>query len=261
VQANPAHRQPPLWDQSGRAQLSVAPYLEVPQLFHATADEYRLLGLGLDLVPSLLQRVQTEVGITTLPGNLLGIQREALQEVARTSHRAAYLRSKCYICIHCLLTHAQRASPMATLRLDTLRQHLVCATCLRNELVAVNLLGRVLSFRKQQYYLCPQCTTIQRYRPHAGPPWTDDPGGCAHSEPRGSSGGARRRLACFWCSEPAATHTLERVDHLTGEMVQFHYCQRHCPKPEAVSRCYNARQLAAVGPPQSRLRHALQRDL
>lgn len=258
VQANPPHRQPALWDQGGKQQLEVRQYLEVPQLLHATAEEYKLLGLELSLAPSLLQRVQTEVGITPLPRNLRTIQSEALREVARTSQRAAYLRSKCYICIHCLLTHAQRASPMATLRLDTLRQHLVCATCLRDELVAVNLLGRVLSFRKQQYYLCPQCTTIQRYTPHSGPRWTEDLHACcAHSEARGG-GCVRKRLPCFWCSEPAAIHTLERVDHLTGEMVQFHYCQRHCPKPEAVSRCYNARHLAAVGPPQSRFRQAQQ---
>ncbi len=264
VQANPPQRQPPLWDQSSKGQLEVRQYLEVPQLLHATTDEYRLLGLGLDLIPSLLQRVQTEVAITPLPRNLLEIQREALLEVAGTSHRAAYLRSKSYICIHCLLTHTQRASPMATLRLDTLKQHLVCATCMRHELVAVDLLGRVLSFRKQQYYLCPQCTTIQQYNPRCGPMWTGlQPGGCMHTqhstEPRGggpaASSCARRRMPCFWCSEPAATHTLERVDHLTGEMVQFHYCQRHCPRLDAVSKCYNARQLASVGPPQSRLRH------
>jgi hypothetical protein len=49
------------------------------------------------------------------------------------------------------------------------------------------------------------------------------------------------------CSELALAHAVRRVDQLTGEMHEFHYCQRHTPRPEAVRLCVNARQLGALG--------------
>ncbi len=245
------------------AQEDVYRYLEVPRLYAATTDEFKLLAAGLDLQPLLLQLIQTEVQISPLPRNLLEIQWLALQELAGSSHRKAYLRSRRYLCVHCLLMHAAKTSPMATLRLDTLQQRLVCATCLKHELVCVNLLGRILSFRKQQYYLCPQCMTVQQYKASGEQVWvgsccTPSAHSCLHtiSESKGGAVGPRRKPPCFLCSEPAATQTIERVDHLTGELVLFHYCQRHTPRMDAVAKCSNARQLAAIGPPPSRIRHA-----
>jgi hypothetical protein len=245
----------------GGMQDDVYRYLEVPRLHAATTDEFKLLASGLNLKPSLLQLIQTEVQISPLPRNLLEVQWLALQELAGSSQRKAYLRSRRYLCIHCLLTHAAKTSPMATLRLDTLQQRLVCATCLKHELVCVNLLGRILSFRKQQYYLCPQCMTVQQYRASGEQVWVDCciPSGhsCMHTiqEAKGS-GGPKRKPACFLCFEPSATQTVERVDHLTGELVLFHYCQRHAPRLDTVAKCSNARQLAGIGPPPSRIRHA-----
>jgi hypothetical protein len=39
--------------------------------------------------------------------------------------------------------------------------------------------------------------------------------------------------------------TALRVDHLTGEMQEFHYCQRHAPRSETARMCVNARQMAS----------------
>ena len=261
-------RESPAWNPGNTSasapagmQDDVYKYLEVPRLYAATTDEFKLLASGLGLKPSLLQLIQTEVQISPLPRNLLEIQWLALQELAGSSHRKAYLRTRRYLCIHCLLTHAAKTSPMATLRLDTLQQRLVCATCLKHELVCVNLLGRILSFRKQQYFLCPQCMTVQQYRASGEQVWVENciqsGHSCMHTIPetRGAVG-PKRKPACFLCSEPTATQTTERVDHLTGELVLFHYCQRHAPRPDTVAKCSNARQLAGIGPPPSRIRHA-----
>jgi hypothetical protein len=241
-------------------------YLQVPRLHNATPDEFRLLGFALHLNPAILQRMQAEVQINPLPQNLLRLQAEALAEVAQQNQRSAYLRARRYICAHCLLlAHSQKAgAATGTLRLDTLRQRLVCATCLRDELVCVNLLGRILTFRKHQYYLCPQCTTIQWYQATGRERTWQQGATCCHAartlEPGSSnhnnSNTKGRKLSCHWCSEQNATLTVERVDHLTGEMVQFHYCQRHIPRQDAMAKCFNARRMSVLGPPQSRIRQS-----
>jgi hypothetical protein len=225
-------------------------YLAIPQLHTSSLDEFRLLSIGLHLNPLILQQIQTEIQIHPLPKNLLEIQSVSLQELASANQRKAFLRTRRYICAHCLLSQTTKSCPMATLRLDTLMQRLVCATCLKPDLVCINLLGRILSFRKQQYYLCPQCMTVQQYKASEDQIWTSQQG-CEHTsqDPRNiPKNGGKKKLVCFWCSEPAAIFSVERVNHLTGEMLWFHYCQRHTPRPDTLTKCSNARQLSATSP-------------
>lgn len=244
--------------------VNVQRYLEIPRLFSSTVDEFRLLCAGLNLQPSLLQQIQTEVQIHVLPKNLQEMQWEALQRMAVTSRRKAYLRAHRYVCVHCLLTQPARNNLLAILRLDTLKQQLVCATCLTHDIVAINLLGRVLSLRGQQFYLCPQCVMVQQYKAGGEQIWASSANQCstealcAHKPAGSKPAGGKRKPKCFWCSEPVATHTVERVDHITGEMMEFHYCQRHSPSTEAMAKCSNARQLAALTLHPSKNRHAME---
>jgi hypothetical protein len=237
--------------------------MEAPLLWGSNGNEYRLLARALSLNPSILQRVQMEFVIHPLPKNLMDIQVMALNEVAGVNQRTAYLRARRHICVHCLLTHTAKSDPIAgTLRLDTLGQKLVCATCLSQELIVVNLLGRVLSFRKHQYYLCPQCTTIQKYKGEGEQAWHGSahaPHQCTHSASSNhrQSSQIKKKPLCYWCNEPAATQAVERVDHITGEMVLHYYCQRHCPRGDVLAKCYNVRQLSNLAPPVSRARQML----
>ena len=75
--------------------------------------------------------------------------------------------------------------------------------------------------------------------------WSLD--GCRHAEQSRPSktAPARARPVCPACTEPANQQRIERVDHLTGEMRQFSFCQRHTPRPDELARCQNARQLSA----------------
>lgn len=151
--------------------------------------------------------------------------------------------------MHCMLAH--KSEPIAKLRLDTLTLKLTCATCLHKDLICVDLVGRVMRFRKQHYYLCPSCVSIQEYKgdsseqiwPHES---LDGPAGpCVHNphHRQPTAGHARRRLPCVVCSESASGHTVERVEHLTGRMRLFHYCQRHAPRYEMALKCVNVSQL------------------
>ena len=241
-------------------------YWEAPELRRgAPADEYRLLALALGLHAGALQAVQQELVVAPLPGNLRRMQEAALRR-RPGGQRTAYLQSRWFVCARCAIAPQQRATPpaaapQARLRLDTLTQRLVCVTCLSPDPVCVDLVGRVLQFRRSRhFYLCPACATVQEYQ--AGPseqPWApaEEPDGshsCCHRPPRRGvrRGGGQHTAggsgACDACGEAAlAAHPPTwRVDHLTGEMVPFSYCQRHAPRSEAARRAVNARQMARL---------------
>lgn len=278
-----AHAEPPLHMPPSTAVAPLPPsalppgdelrYWETPELrrgrggLPALADEYRLLALALGLQAPALQTVQSDFVVTPLPGNLRRMQQEALRR-RPGGPRTAYLQSRWFVCARCSIVPQQRpaagaggAAPQTRLRLDTLAQRLVCATCLTPDPVCVDLVGRVLQHRRSRHlYLCPGCATVQEYQ--AAPneqPWTpveeaDGSYSCCHRPPKrglrrggGQHGGAAGGSgACDACGEPAlAAHPPTwRVDHLTGEMVPFSYCQRHTPRCEAARRAVNARQMA-----------------
>ena len=241
----------------------------VPVLHNATADEYRLLGLGLGLPGAYIQHIQRSVQMFSLPGNLKRLQMERLEAAGPEGQRAAYLQSRWYICTHCMITNQKTQHHSTRLRLDTLSQRLVCATCLSpDSVVAVNMLGRIMVLYKTHYYLCPQCTLVHAYVGGGEQPWvpadlaSDGGRGCCHDSQHqgrargqqltGTSGGnsstqsgkgSKRKERCCVCSEHALIPTARRVDHLTGEMTEFHYCQRHMPRTETARKCVNSRQL------------------
>lgn len=153
--------------------------------------------------------------------------------------------------MHCALVQKTHNTPR--LRLDTLRQALVCATCMRNDLIKVNLLGRTLRYRQQHFYLCPVCVSIQQYKGKEEQPWmprvsADGQLVCPHMPGRQPGTPLKQRCLCCICSEPALVHTIERIDHLLGKFQQFHFCQRHMPRLDILIKCVNARQLAAYSP-------------
>jgi len=251
--AHPPPRQPP------HAEPACPPHAEavhwrdhlwdVPELRGRCPEEYRLLGIALGLQPEGMHLIQQEIRVTPLPANLRRIQLERLwADGAASMMRRSYLQSRLHICMRCMMTqrpNAQQGPQTARMRLDTLTQRLVCATCLTPDPLCVNLVGRVLQYRRgRHYYLCPGCATVQVYRGEGEQPWAPG-GGCGHREPAAPDQhkSFRRKERCLVCSEHCLVHTARRVDHLTGEMLELHFCQRHCPRPEQARKCVNARQM------------------
>ncbi len=240
----------------------------VPALINGTSDEYRLLALSLDLPGHIIQRIHQGVRVYPLPNNLRRLQIESIQAGGPERKRAFYLQSRWSICARCLTTQGKaqasslQPSGRPRLRLDTLSHALVCATCLTPDPVPVNLLGRVMVYHKTHYYLCPSCTTVQPYRGGEEQPWPMTEAGCGHSSHAGTkacasssgSGGknGKRKETCCVCQEVGLIQTVSRVNHLSGEMLEFHYCMRHAPRPGAARECVNARQLEADPGPKPR---------
>ena len=227
-----------------------------PLLPSGSADEYHLLGLALSLPGDVIQQVQKETRVFSLPGNLRRMQEESLASTGRSRMRASFLQTRWYICMQCMVHHKTQHH-RTRLRLDTLTHRLVCATCLTEDPVAINMVGRVLQYHHTHYYLCPTCLTIQPYQGQKEQPWANKGNAqrccCHHHQPGdGKKRGAasdpkpqKRKELCCICLEHSLVQTALRVDHLTGEMHEFHYCQRHAPRQDTARMCVNARQMAS----------------
>jgi hypothetical protein len=175
-----------------------------------------------------------------LPPNLRRLQLEALAKKQTGASTMTFLRTRYFLCMHCAVHQRNVVQPR--LRLDTLRQTMICSTCAGTRLVPIDMLGRVLRLKRQTLYLCPRCVTTHVYQGEQLA-WTDETP-CAHAASRRQqASAARRRPACSTCSESMGVHTLERVDHLTGLMRTFSFCQRHTPRTDELLSCVNARQL------------------
>lgn len=232
---HPSNNNPP----GGHAGTSVMQHWEAPKL-HGTklSGEYRLLAQALGLNEPLLRAIQNSVQIFALPPNLRALQEAALVRAGPGGTRSAYLSTRLMLCAHCIV--AGKNVEQTRLRLNTLTQRLLCSCCGRDELISVDMLGRVLRHKQQFFVLCPSCTTIH---PYTGEQlWHNAP--CTHRTlQRRPKVQPKARHPCTICSEPTTMPPIERVDHLQGVMREFFFCQRHAPRPDALRHCKNARQL------------------
>lgn len=212
-----------------------APRLERPE----TLSEYTLLADALALSDVVLLGVQRDIQVYPLPGNLRRMQVESL--MAHAEPRSAYLRSRLTLCMHCTLTN--KHPDQTRLRLDTLRQTLLCCHCGHDNLVSVDMLGRILRHKQRFLVLCPGCTSIRPF--HGEQIWLQDQP-CPHGQQSQEVlAQPKTRKVCRVCSEPVAQPPLQRVDHLTGEIVDFYFCQKHGFGKETMRWYTNARQMAA----------------
>jgi hypothetical protein len=212
-------------------------------LLQGTPDEYRILGNALGLQDNTLCCIQQSVRVFRLPENLRQLQLERIAQMTPGASRTTFLKTRHYICMHCTLAH--KSTHALRLRLDTLRQTMVCSSCSTDGLISVDLVGRVLQTRRQFMYLCPGCVSIQEYK-GGEQPWLTCPlpgtsQSCTHHARPKSRPPPRQKRPCFVCQESAPLILVERVDHLTGRMVSFSFCQRHVPRTDLLVRCVNAR--------------------
>jgi hypothetical protein len=206
-----------------------------------SSDEYRLLGKGLGLCGAVLRDIQQDFRVFPLPGNLRQMQLDRLREASATSAtRAAYLKTRLLVCTRCGLTCKNLL--LARLRLDTQKQRLICSTCCGDNLISIDMIGRMLQHKRQFFYLCPSCVSVRPYNEEQA--WGS--GACAHASCRNRKNTLKPRWPCKICSDPVALHPVERVDHLTGVLEPFYFCQRHVPPTYLLNECINAKQLSTI---------------
>lgn len=163
-----------------------------------------------------------------------------MARVARAGARQTFLRTRYFLCQTCALQH--KACRPQKLRLDTIRQTLICSNCSNTNVISIDMIGRVLRYKSQSFMLCPGCVRIHPYGGQADlSAWFLDH--CGHPELVPPHKALTTRSLCTVCSEPATQHRTELVDHHTGEIRRFSFCQRHTPRHDELARCHNARQL------------------
>jgi hypothetical protein len=209
-----------------------------PSLPRGSPHEFHLLGHALGLDGQLIRHIQREVQVHPLPANLRRLQLDAVARVLTGSSLQAFLAGRRFACLHCVIQG--KSSPPQRMRLDTIRQSLVCSTCSNGDLLSIDMIGRVLRHRSQSYFFCPGCASIQPYSGlHDALGWFGE-GSCTHAAPPSP---ATPRPPCDFCGLPSGACQPSRVDHLTGRMRGLAFCQRHAPPPGALNQCVNARQL------------------
>ena len=175
-----------------------------------------------------------------LPANLRQIQLDGIARAQPRGTCQTFLRTRYFLCQACALQ--QKVCRPQKLRLDTIQHALVCSTCCSNEILSIDMVGRVLRHKRQSFILCPVCVRIQPYTGQADlSTWFQ--GTCQHNAPTRSQRQTTGRTLCTTCKEPANQHRIERVDHLTGETRRFAFCQRHMLRHDELAQCFNARQL------------------
>jgi hypothetical protein len=225
--------------------LSLTDHWDAPFLHeNSRPDEFRILSQALGLCDTILHYIQTIVQIYPLPANFRQLQLDRLAETSPGMASSTFLKTRYIICTRCVLSC--KGTQPVRLRLDTLRQNLVCSTCMRSELVSIDTIGRVLRHKSQYFVFCPSCTKVQPYN-GIEQFWVHGMQ-CSHAAAKREPTATKTRPTCSICTEPAAPQLHERVDHLTGRMVQFYFCQRHTPRQDALEKCVNARQLGMLCP-------------
>lgn len=209
-----------------------------PVLNAQSTGEYRLLAEALGLDENTLRVVQRHLRVYELPLNLRKVQEAALARLGSHSVRSAFLATRMHICPHCVMVG--RSIENVRLRLNTLTESLLCSVCGKEDLICIDMLGRVLRHKQLYFILCPCCTKVRLYKGEQV--WVDQ--ACPHAtQQRRPKFAPKPRLPCAICSELTANCPVERVDHLSGAMRQFVFCQRHMPRSDALRMCVNARQL------------------
>lgn len=217
---------------------SLALHWAAPGMPHGSPHEFHILGHALGLDGQLIRHIQREVRVHPLPVNLRRLQLDAVARMLTGSSLQAFLAGRRFACLHCVLQC--KASPTQRMRLDTIRQSLVCSTCSNGDLLSIDMIGRVLRHKSQSYFFCPGCASIQPYSGlHDALCWFGG-GQCPHAPPQNP---APARPPCDCCGLPSGASQPCRVDHLTGRMRGFSFCQRHAPPPGVLNQCVNARQL------------------
>jgi hypothetical protein len=210
------------------------PYL----LGDPSPDDFRILGLSVGMPYQVLRCLQYDVQIHPLPPNLRKIQIRSFFQKGLTK-RATYFATRKYMCCSCPPNQA-----IAKLRVDTIHNSLICNHCGKYDIMAIDLVGRVLIIKGSCYYYCPACTRVVQYSGRDYNAWNANTN-CIHLPPVLRP---KESHPCFMCHEEGSI-IVDRIQvsaHAVdkGQMVRFYFCPRHNPPVDALRNCVNARQLA-----------------
>jgi hypothetical protein len=158
-----------------------------------------------------LEEIWATIYVRHLPAGSIFKQIEALEELGKTCHTVQEQLHHFPMCMKCALTKKIDVTK-ALFRFDTVNNHLVCSQCMNNNnVVNVNLLGRVLYVRDSTIVLCEKCLRAKYWNAICP---------CARND-------ATNARSCCVCDVVNITSCKEVVDIENMEMKMVHFCYKH----------------------------------
>ena len=179
-----------------------------------------------------------------LPDNVRALQQAVVDALRRRCQRRARLHRTKHLCLMC-----ERRGRKGAPRLCSRTFRVVCQNCddSPDSMLAIDMVGRIVTVQGRHYIFAPCCGTVQEY---AGTGRDLLPGPCAHTfgphqlaavnrqgvvprggagDPRPAEGGRRGRAVCAVCGGAALARAHECLDHVAARLSGVHLCQRHTP--------------------------------
>jgi uncharacterized protein YjeT (DUF2065 family) len=179
---------------------------------------------------NLIDHLHARCRVFPLPCNLAAMQSSTLLRRFSADHFQMNNMMKVHLCLKCC-NKINGPTVSSKLRLCMETNELRCASCgLRNSIVSVDMLGKVLVIQGASYILCPCCGMFRRWA-HTGTEFTRP---CQiQGHPQGQLQGQlqeRGRGCSRECIKCGKTSNLERVVVLNaqyGVHIHIYLCSKH----------------------------------
>lgn len=158
-----------------------------------------------------LEEIWTSIYMRQLPAYTTSKQMEALGQAGKMCHLVEHELHHFPMCMSCALT--RRADVLKALfRYDAVDQRLICNECMNHQnVVHINMLGRVLYVRDKVLVLCDQCLRPKHW---------DSPCTCAIVDTVVTN-------SCCVCNNANTVSSKEIVDMKRFCMQSVHFCYKH----------------------------------
>lgn len=270
----------------------VSVFLNCPVLYRNTRQEMidshsrSLMSHALNIPADVLHHGHSLVQVFELPANIKEKQITSLVDRYDNNY-IRYICTRLFVCMHCLY---HRNLVHSKFRTHTLTGNITCSECLRDDVISVDVLGRVVIIQGSAYVLCPCCCKVHMYKDRQGKQtqykgsWlhfcpehvaleqrnhyhgisrkgTKKPGGELYSSGKHKASRCppvpceRKPLlqTCYVCQDSSKHGTCyDRINHLTGIMENIFFCYKHNVSEHDADMCVNMRQMQNLRHWQSR---------
>lgn len=186
----------------------------------------------------VLQEGHSLIQVHDLASNIKKIQYDKMTQFY-SCIRLRYMCSRMHVCVHCIYNKNNIHSKF---RLNINTEKVVCSECLSDSVVSIDMMGRTVVILGETYILCPCCCKVHLFQ-LGNNNWIGECPLYQQLKKDDDTPNAK----CDVCMDNHS-HLVkhQRVNHLTGELEDIHFCYKHNPNDHALKHCMNMRQLKHI---------------
>lgn len=165
-------------------------------------------------------RLRNNIRFSILPQNVIQLQLRALERAMSRDSVCNSDSFNLHVCVSCLENKTFRHKNL--LRTDSYRAPF-CNSCKSSEnVITINLLGRLLYCFEQVHYFCPFCLQVHVWQ------GTGTEFSSCHLQNKKDEKISRTRI-CAICDRPHNVHSFSVLDSTLGIQQHFYLCGKHQP--------------------------------